>query len=134
MLLIPNKHKIYNLYGGGFLIVYKVRGESPTRWQKSILNSQQLYDEIVNHYGVENAFLNYFKDNNELHLLFSLSNDFETFLNSIDKLKLDTKITNLLNSSEVHLFSIDSYNKLDKNKKFDCIYNVQQSKVYIFVN
>jgi hypothetical protein len=133
MNLISNKHKIYNLYGGGFLIVYKVRGESPTRWQKSILNSQQLFNEIVNHYGIENAFNNYFKDNNELHLLFSLSNDFETFLSGLNKLKLDTKVTNLINSSEVHLFTIDNYNKLDKTKKFDCIYNVQQSKVYIFV-
>ena len=39
----------------------------------------------------------------------------------------------LINSSEVHLFTIDNYNKLDKSKKVDCIYNVLQSKVYIFV-
>lgn len=133
MNLIANKHKIYNLYGGGFLIVYKVRGESPTRWQKSILNSQQLYNEIVNYYGIENAFLNYFKDNNELHLLFTYTNSLDTFVSGLDRLKLDTKITNLINNSEVHLFTIDNYSKLDKSKKFDCIYNAQQSKVYIFV-
>jgi len=133
MNLISNKHKIYNLYGGGFLMVYKVRGESPTRWQKSILNSQQLYDIIVDYYGIENAFNNYFKDNNELHLLFTYTNSLDTFISGLDRLKLDTKTTNLINSSEVHLFTIDNYNKLDKSKKFDCIYNVQQSKVYIFV-
>jgi len=133
MNLIANKHKIYNLYGGGFLIVYKVRGESPTRWQKSILNSQQLYNEIVNHYGIDNAFNNYFKDNNELHLLFNYTNSLDSFVSGLDRLKLDTKIANLINSSEVHLFTIENYTKLDKSKKFDCIYNVQQSKVYIFV-
>ncbi|MGB4984204.1 MAG: hypothetical protein WBO70_00295 [Erysipelotrichaceae bacterium] len=94
MNLIANKHKIYNLYGGGFLLVYKVRGESPTRWQKSILNSQELYNMIVDYYGVENAFLNYFKDNNELHILFSYSDSLESFINGIDKLKLDSKVTN----------------------------------------
>ena len=114
-------------------MVYKVRGESPTRWQKSILNSQQLYDIIVDYYGIENAFNNYFKDNNELHLLFTYTNSLDTFISGLDRLKLDTKTTNLINSSEVHLFTIDNYNKLDKSKKFDCIYNVQQSKVYIFV-
>lgn len=133
MNLIQNKHKIYNLYGGGFLLVYKVRGESPTRWQKSILNSQELYNMIVNYYGIENAFLNYFKDNNELHLLFSYCNNLESFVNGLDKLKLDSKITNLINSCEVHLFTLDNYNKLDKTKKFDSIYNVNQGKDYIFV-
>ena len=133
MNLIANKHKIYNLYGGGFLLVYKVRGESPTRWQKSILNSQELYNMIVDYYGVENAFLNYFKDNNELHILFSYSDSLESFINGIDKLKLDSKVTNLINSCEVHLFTLDNYNKLDKTKKFDSIYNVNQGKDYIFV-
>ena len=133
MNLIANKHKIYNLYGGGFLLVYKVRGESPTRWQKSILNSQELYNMIVDYYGVENAFLNYFKDNNELHILFSYSNTLESFVNGIDKLKLDSKVTNLINNCEVHLFTLDNYNKLDKTKKFDSIYNVNQGKDYIFV-
>ena len=133
MKLIVNKHKIYNLYGGGFLVVYKVRGESPTRWQKSILNSQELYNMIVDYYGVENAFLNYFKDNNELHILFSYSNSLGSFANGLDKLKLDSKVTNLINSCEVHLFTLDNYNKLDKTKKFDSIYNVNQGKDYIFV-
>jgi len=133
MNLISNKHKIYNLYGGGFLLVYKVRGESPTRWQKSILNSQELYNMIVDYYGVDNAFLNYFKDNNELHILFSYSSTLESFINGIDKLKLDSKITNLINNCEVHLFTLDNYNKLDKTKKFDSIYNVHQGKDYIFV-
>lgn len=133
MNIIPNKHKIYNLYGGGFLIVYKVRGESPTRWQKSILNSQELYSQIVDYYGIENAFLNYFKDNTELHLLFSYTNSLETFTNGLDKLKLDSKITDLMNSSEVHLFNQEDYLKLDKSKKFDLIFNVQRSKNYIFV-
>lgn len=133
MNLIANKHKIYNLYGGGFLLVYKVRGESPTRWQKSILNSQELYNMIVDYYGVENAFLNYFKDNNELHILFSYSDSLESFINGIDKLKLDSKVTNLINNCEVHLFTLDNYNKLDKTKKFDSIYNVNQGKDYIFV-
>lgn len=133
MNLIANKHKIYNLYGGGFLLVYKVRGESPTRWQKSILNSQELYNMIVDYYGAENAFLNYFKDNNELHILFSYSNSLEAFINGIDKLKLDSKVTNLINNCEVHLFTLDNYNKLDKTKKFDLIYNVNQGKDYIFV-
>ena len=133
MNLITNKHKIYNLYGGGFLLVYKVRGESPTRWQKSILNSQELYNMIVDYYGVENAFLNYFKDNNELHILFSYSNTLESFVNGIDKLKLDSKVTNLINNCEVHLFTLDNYNKLDKTKKFDSIYNVNKGKDYIFV-
>lgn len=133
MTLIANKHKIYNLYGGGFLLVYKVRGESPTRWQKSILNSQELYNMIVDYYGVENAFLNYFKDNNELHILFSYSDSLESFINGIDKLKLDSKVTNLINNCEVHLFTLDNYNKLDKTKKFDSIYNVNQGKDYIFV-
>lgn len=133
MNLIPNTHKIYNLYGGGFLMVYKVRGESPTRWQKSILNSQQLYDIVVDYYGIENAFLNYFKNNNELYLLFSYSKDFNAFLSGLARLKLDTKMTNLINSSEVHLFNLDVYNKLDKAKKFDLVYNRQQDKTYIFV-
>lgn len=133
MNIIPNKHKIYNLYGGGFLMVYKVRGESPTRWQKSILNSQELYSQIVNYYGIENAFLNYFKDNTELHLLFSYTNSLETFTNGLHKLKSDSRITNLINSSEVHLFSMDNYLKLDKNKKFDMIFNVRQNRNYIFV-
>lgn len=131
--LIANKHKIYNLYGGGFLLVYKVRGESPMRWQKSILNSQELYDMILDYYGIENAFNNYFKDNNELHLLFNYTNSLDTFVSGLNKLKLDAKVTNLINSSEVHLFTVDNYNKLDKTKKFDCIFNVNQGKNYIFV-
>ncbi len=134
MNLISNKHKIYNLYGGGFLVVHKVRGESPTRWQKSILNSQELYNEIVNYYGIENAFTNYFKDNNDLYLLFSYTNSLESFVNGLDKLKLDAKIANLIGSCEVHLFTIEAYKKLNKNCKFDLIYNVQTGKVYIFVH
>lgn len=134
MNLISNKHKIYNLYGGGFLVVYKVRGESPTRWQKSILNSQELYNEIVNYYGIDNAFTNYFKDNNDLYLLFSYTNSLESFINGLDKLKLDTKMTNLIGSCEVHLFTIEAYKKLNKDYKSDLIYNVQTGKVYIFVH
>ena len=133
MNLITNRHKIYNLYRGGFLLVYKVRGESPKRWQKSILNSQELYNMIVDYYGVENAFLNYFKDNNELYILFSYSNSLESFVNGIDKLKLDSKVIGLINNCEVHLFTLDNYNKLDKTKKFDLIYNINQGKDYIFV-
>jgi hypothetical protein len=133
MNLISNKHKIYNLYGGGFLSVSKVRGESPTRWQKTLLNSQQLYDEIVNYYGIENAFNNYFKDNKELYLLFSYTDSLESFVNGLNKLSFDSKVVNLINSCEVHLFNLDSYTKLDKTKKFDCIFNLQQNKNYIFV-
>ena len=104
-----------------------------SRANQLIFNIKELYSMIVGYYGVENAFLNYFKDNNELHILFSYSNSLESFVNGIDKLKLDSKVTNLINNCEVHLFTLDNYNKLDKTKKFDSIYNVNQGKDYIFI-
>ena len=131
-MIVPNKHKIYYLGGGSFLIVYKVRGESPTRWQKTFLNSKELYNEITQYYGVKNAFSNYFTNNNELNIVFSLCNDYETFLQNIDKLSVNNSIKKKLHC-EVHIHSIETYKKLDGVKVFDTIFNKATNKVYLFV-
>ena len=54
---------------------------------------------------IRSRFLNYFKDNNELYILFSYSHTLEAFINGIDKLNVDSKVTKLLNNCEVHTYN-----------------------------
>ena len=129
--LIPNKHKIYAITTDKFLIVYKVRGEAPTRWQKSILTPAELYREVKN-YGIDNAFLNYFKNNNEFYILFSYCDNYNDFLSGLNRLKIDMGIVNILNSANVEIFNAEFYKSLPVTVKKDMIFNVEKYEIYTF--
>lgn len=133
MELIANSHRIYFIGGIEFLVVQKSTGVYPTQWNKTIIKADELYRIIVDYYGVENAFLNFFKNNKELEILFSCTNNFEDFFQKLPILKC-SNILNILNSCEVHDYTIEAYQKLEESKKkFDVIFNYSSYKNYIFV-
>ena len=133
MKLIANSHRIYFIGGIEFLVVQKSTGIYPTQWNKTIIKADELYKIIFDYYGVENAFTNFFKNNKELELLFSLTNNFDDFFQKLPILKC-SNILNVLNSCEIHDFTIEDYKKLEKSKKkFDVIFNYSSYKNYIFV-
>jgi hypothetical protein len=124
---ISNRHKIYYLGNDMFLRVFKERGVQPASWQKAFLTTKQLYNEIVNHYGIENAFTNYFTNNINLFNLFNEVETFKEFKLNLSKLKIDNEIRNYLDQSNAIKFSIDNHNELGG----DTIYDYANSKLIL---